>query len=441
MPIELNTDQSACVDEIVEFYHTPGQYFYCVKGWAGVGKTFTIQRAIKRLLSESPRLRIALTAPTNKAVKVLSEMAADYGLYGVHTITIYSSLGLILDSSGEEKQTRRLVKGNFEDLNLVVVDEASMISKNLWRILSEAAREYKVKVILMGDPFQLPPVKEKESQVFDSADKTFTLSKIMRQEAGNPILELTASLREDIRSGKSQTKFHDAYSGAIDCGVYVMNAVDWYENVRENFSDEEYRSNPDKYRIGAWTNKRVNAMNKAIRRLLVGETKSPFIVGERVLTRQPILEEIPGERPEVVVNTDEECDVLEVRESTHPEYEGMSTQFKVWTLLLSNVRNRTVEVHLLHEDSESDYRKMLSKLADEAKKNPSLWRNFWAFKDSFGDLQPPHAMTVHRMQGSTFENVFLDVDDCFKNLKSRERNQLLYVGCSRASHNLLLLKR
>lgn len=435
---EPNADQSACIDDIFEFYHATGEFFYTLEGWAGVGKTFTIQRAIKKLQQAHPNMNIAVTAPTNKAVKVLAEMAQNFGLDGIILCTIYSSLGLVLDSNGEEKETKRMVEGNFEDMDLVIIDEGSMMSRRLCEIVAGAAQMAGVKVVIMGDSFQLPPVKEAESPAFTMADRRFRLTKIMRQEDGNPILELVADLRRDIADGTENTRFHDAFNSQLDQGIFVMNAVDWYNSVKENFTDPEYQKNPDMFRILAWRNERVNALNRSIRRLLVGETESPFIKGERVLARAPILE--PGSPPTVVVNTDDECDVLEVYEQLHPDFEGMSEQFKVWTCLLMSPRGASVEAHLLHDDSRKDYHKMCNHLADVAKKDRSQWRHFWAFKDSFADLQPPHALTVHRSQGSTYENVFLDIRDCYRNEKRRERKQLLYVGCSRASQNLLILK-
>ena len=44
-------------------------------------------------------------------------------------------------------------------------------------------------------------------------------------------------------------------------------------------------------------------------------------------------------------------------------------------------------------------------------------------------------------QGSTYNNVFIDIVDIGKNRKEKERNQLLYVGCSRAKENLIIMDR
>ena len=437
---DLEEDQQEVADAMIDFYSAHGQLFFVLTGWAGVGKTYTIQRVIKQLKQMHPHMLVCLTAPTNKAVKVLRSMAVEYGL-NVDCRTIYSSLGLVLDNNDEIKMTKKMVAGAFYSMHLVVVDEASMLSKNVVSHLRQAAADNRVKVIIMGDKFQLPPVKESKSQAFEQADQTFHLVKNRRQVDGNPILELTQSLRADIVSGKSATKFESKINTALDQGIYVLNGADWYNCVKENFLSDEYKADPDSYRCLAWTNKRVNALNTSLRRLIVGETESPFIVGERVLTRQAIVDDMTLAKPEVIANTDEELKVLQITEGVHPLYAGMSMEFKVWNTVLLAESGRSAEVHILHADSKDDYKTALDKLGKAAKKEGRQWKNFWGFKDSFADLQPPHAMTIHRSQGSTYGNVFVDVDDCYKNRKQKERNQLLYVGCSRARENIILLRR
>ena len=437
---QLFPDQEEISDQISKFYTDPGVNFFLLEGWAGVGKTTTIAEAIKRLKEAHPYMRVALTAPTNKAVKVLRSMAAEYDLDASFS-TIYSSLGLILDNNDEIKTTKRFGKSKFEDMNLVVVDEGSMLNRSVTQHIINTAATFKVKVILMGDSYQLPPVKEDISPAFELAQIKTKLTIERRTEKGHPIRELCQSLRDDQDAKRSQTAFRPAFNAELDKGVYVLGGVDWYECVKQNFLSDEYKNDPDSFRCLAWTNKRVNSLNKSLRRLLVGETKEPSIPGERVLSRAPILKDFTSSPPEVVIHTDGEAIVLEVHETTHPLYDGMSQEFKVWRLLLESELKETVSAYVLHNDSKQEHAKMLNTLSEAAQENPSQWKHFWNFKDSFANLQPPHALTIHRSQGSTYKNVFLDVDDCFKNSKRVERTKLLYVGASRASENLLLLRR
>jgi len=47
-------------------------------------------------------------------------------------------------------------------------------------------------------------------------------------------------------------------------------------------------------------------------------------------------------------------------------------------------------------------------------------------------------MTVHKSQGSTFENVFVDAEDILANPNREEALRCLYVAVSRASHNVIV---
>jgi exodeoxyribonuclease-5 len=437
---DLKPDQQEVADAMIKFYKAVGELFFVLTGWAGVGKTYTIQRVIKNLQKSHPNIKVCLTAPTHKAVKVLNTMAEDYGI-NVECRTIYSLLGMVLDSNGEIKMAKKMSQGGFGDMDLVVVDEGSMLNKNVVTHLREAAILDRVKVIVMGDKYQIPPVKEVKSQAFEQADQMFHLTENRRQVTGNPILELTESLRNDIIEGKSTTKFVNKINSKLDQGIYVLGAVDWYNCVKENFLSDEYRDDPDSFRCLAWTNKRVDSLNKSLRRLLVGETKTPFIQGERVLTRSALVGDITDPKPEIVAHTDEELKVLSITKALHPLYSGMTIQFTVWEVLLLSERGVSTCAYILHEDSARDYKAMLEKLGAAAKVEGRKWSDFWNFKDSFANLQSPHAMTIHRSQGSSYGNVFLDVDDVFKNPRMKERNQLLYVGVSRARESALLLRR
>ena len=432
-------EQQTCINKLVEFYYAAGSTFALLEGWAGVGKTFAIQRVIETLQAENPRIQIALTAPTHKALKVLDAMAVELGLEDVVLLTIYSSLGLIVTKNDVIKRIAKAAKGNFSDMDLVIVDECSMLSRQVVEELRGHAEAYKIPVILMGDSFQLPPVKEGFSAAFENVQLRLRLDKIMRQEQGNPILELTASLREDIRNDTSNTVFNSKVHKGLDKGIYCLNGKAWVDSVKNNFVSDEYKEDPDLFRCVAWRNLRVDALNASIRKLLVGATESPYVAGERLITKQHIY----GEEGDMVplATTDDECLVLDIIESLHPKYLKTTVQFKVWTIRLLTPSECIVEVHLLHKDSRKQYKTTLDLLVAAAHEDNRQWRAKYDFEESFASLQPPHAITVHRSQGSTFKNVFIDVVDIFRNPDEMERNKLLYVAVSRASENVICLKR
>ena len=66
----------------------------------------------------------------------------------------------------------------------------------------------------------------------------------------------------------------------------------------------------------------------------------------------------------------------------------------------------------------------------------AAWRAFFSFKDRYADLRPPHAGTIHRSQGSTYDIAYLDLTDIGRNTKWYEIAKLLYVGLTRPRHTV-----
>ncbi|MEM8793221.1 MAG: AAA family ATPase [Pseudomonadota bacterium] len=79
-----------------------------------------------------------------------------------------------------------------DPLDIALVDEASMIDEKQMEDLAEIFS----LIILFGDPAQLAPVNSKGRMVFDTLPegRILTLSRIHRQEADNPILDLAHAL-------------------------------------------------------------------------------------------------------------------------------------------------------------------------------------------------------------------------------------------------------
>lgn len=431
--ITLNKDQEYSVNDMVDFFFGPDK-LYALQGFAGVGKTTCMKELVSRIQKQAPTSKILLTAPTHKAVKVLYHMVVEEGL-PIECATTYASVGLVLTSDSEIRHTKRMSKGRFENFNLVIVDEASMVPTKLFEAIEDLASANNVKVIFMGDSQQLNPVKEKQSLAFDKCVRGSSLTKIMRQEEGNPIIELTSSLRNDVANRASNTKFIENISEETGAGIHIMSRIDWMECLRENFNSKEYLKNPDLYRAIAWTNKRVNNINRIVRKDIYGITESPYIAGERVVLGAAITDE----NGYPVINNAEECEILSVEAGHHPDFMDTSEMFKVWDLLLMSSTGAIANAYIIHEDSFDDHNNRANQLRQAAYNDNSMWKTYWGFDSAFAKLNSTHALTTHKSQGSSFENVFIDLEDIFKNRNVVERSQLLYVACSRARQTLVLL--
>ncbi len=68
----------------------------------------------------------------------------------------------------------------------------------------------------------------------------------------------------------------------------------------------------------------------------------------------------------------------------------------------------------------------------------AFWRRYFLVRDAFASLGPAAVLTVHRSQGSTFGEVFVD-EDVFWPRDLALRRRLVYVAVSRASQAVTLM--
>lgn len=167
-----------------------------VTGQAGTGKT-TIMKQVYEALSEAGH-DIALAAPTGKAAKRIAEAT------GIRAVTVHRLLEFT--HPGDPDPVTGKVTGisvpkrrpdNPLDQSVILVDEASMINKQLWRDIIDAMSRGAI-IRCFGDVNQLPPIEEgdyrnsKDLSPFQNVLKNFksvTLSHIYRQGEGSGIVK------------------------------------------------------------------------------------------------------------------------------------------------------------------------------------------------------------------------------------------------------------
>jgi exodeoxyribonuclease V alpha subunit len=145
--------------------------FAVVAGGPGTGKTTTVARILALLADQAsaaggPQPRVALVAPTGKAAARLEEavhgeaarMPVDprtrAWLLALRASTIHRLLGRRPDSESRFRHDRRQRLPH----DTVVVDETSMVSLSLMANLLDAVRP-DARVVLVGDPEQLASVE------------------------------------------------------------------------------------------------------------------------------------------------------------------------------------------------------------------------------------------------------------------------------------------
>ena len=224
---ELAPQQQEAFEDIEKWYNGPDQVYY-LAGWAGTGKT-SLARVLAQRLADFDEVIFA--AYTGKAAFRLRECgcpsASTIHSYIYHSressreaLVAYKKEldGLIASLQAEkvdptyisahpkvqqlegliyqeEQNSRRpIFKLNplspVKDAPLTVLDEVSMVDE---KIKTDWC-SFKTKVLVLGDPFQLPPVGGEGA--FTKRKPNYMLTKIHRQAEGNPIIQLASQIRQ-----------------------------------------------------------------------------------------------------------------------------------------------------------------------------------------------------------------------------------------------------
>ena len=169
---ELSDDQWRAVSQAHE------HRLSILTGGPGTGKTFAMRSLVEVLRGAGRRVR--LCAPTGKAARRLAEST------GHDATTIHR----LLEWSGEDGGFTRDASDPIPGADLLVVDEASMLSLRLADALFQAVGP-RTHVLLVGDADQLPPVgagRVLDDLLDSDAVPAVRLTEIFRQAARSLIV-------------------------------------------------------------------------------------------------------------------------------------------------------------------------------------------------------------------------------------------------------------
>lgn len=442
-----------------------------LEGYAGTGKTFLVAR----LLRDVTDRKIAVAAPTNKAVRVLRDKLAeadvavleagdpDRGLrwprarIGCVCRSIHSLLGLKLkELENGQQETTSERESTLRDYDVVVVDECSMLNRFLFeKIVMERGA---AQVLFVGDPAQLPPVKEEMlSPVFHHVNFVVRLADVVRQARGNPIIGLSIRVRELIEAGVKASPL------ALLAGLPPLESSPKAALVREPAStlvawwlSQRHEAPDSDVRIIAYTNDRVQWYNQQIHRALHPNASTRFVVGQRVIVHAQC--EAQRRRDDGLTEPDrlitsEEVRVLETAPRPHPFFPQIAAEW----LLIQGETGQVYEAFVVQDEAEWQRRisqcfaefRALKAHADR-ESNPERRETFrqaareasnqgWALARSFAPLRHAYAITCHKSQGSTFDCALVDFTDLSLMHDPFEFNRALYVAVTRSREFLALV--
>ena len=184
----------------------------CIAGYAGTGKS-TLVRFIIQALNLRPD-EVVYIAYTGKASLVLEEKGCPNAM---------TAHRLLYKSYPRANGTfyNRPKKYLPSEYKLIVVDEVSMLPKEMWELLLSHHKH----VIALGDPGQLPPVKSIDNEVLNHPH--IFLDEIMRQAQESEIIRLTMGIRE----GKPLPLHNGDEVVIVDQKDFVDGMCSWADQI------------------------------------------------------------------------------------------------------------------------------------------------------------------------------------------------------------------
>lgn len=420
-------------------------------GSAGVGKTFLVTYLINHLYQNTKRGNLAyITAPTNRAVSVLKDKSIRSGGYEwwMQFSTVHKALYMkrvIVEKTGEiffKPDYKPRGESPFKDAFVIIIDEASMLNSEILFYLEEPQYAH-IPMIFLGDNKQLNPVNEQDSPIFNRPklegqmvslkidDKSkehvvpkyvqFSLTKIIRQAEGNPIIRLSNNLHE---IGLMEAKVNEDGTG------YTYSS-DYDDAVKQVANNEEYR-------YLAWTNDEVKKFNLKAREVLYFNPNK-IEKGETIIFSAPYdgLNNSYSNNDEVKIENlriiDGEFTALS-KFKPDGDDDFITIREKLTYYLVNN------DIKIIHESSENDLKNILSRLRNLTKIGLT-WKAYYDFSEEFAYFGYRYATTVHKAQGGTFEKVFINMKDLNKNRNIPEKKRLWYTAVTRASKNIVFFNQ
>ena len=415
--------------------------FISLSGPAGTGKSYLTTQIIKSISKtlkdiNIPNDGICITAPTHKAVKVIKDMIDAHGVKAsCRTIHSFLNIKPVFDeNTGEEKFTVLRTNAKPAKASLLIIDESSMISQDLYAFIIEAFNRGRIKTILfIGDPYQLLPINSNINPVYQ-LPKQYHLTKIVRQAKESPIIELATKLRDRIES-QDFIELSEILKETNEC--YEIQFLDTKKDLVYDFYKNKNWYEEDKI-ITAFTNKDVEIFNENIRNQYWKEKQVPnasFLLPQDkirfkdTITRGSIFNPVVFQNgEEVTINT--------------AELFTDNRNIKYWQCTAVGRKNTQI-FRVIDPSSMVTFNQILDDFVNMAKTSPfphnkTAWRQYYNLKNSFASVQYIYSATIHKLQGSTYDSAYIDLSDLAHShfISNDMKYRLAYVAITRARKNI-----
>ncbi len=367
--------------------NSPAQPYLTLGGYAGTGKTTLLGALRKVLANNRPEMRLAFAAFTGKATQVLKKKLKEHDIKhrGDSISTLHGLMYYSDTKPSESPSWRKKDKLNFD---LIIIDEASMVSEELWHDLLS----FEVPILAVGDHGQLPPIN---SQFSLMADPQLKLERIWRQAVDSPIIKLATTART---------------IGQIDIGVYGLGVqkLDKSSGETGDLIEEILQSHNDETLVLCGYNHTRQKLNAHVRELKGYESPEPAR-GDTIVclrnSRESGLSNGQLGTIEFIGAADKDTDEL-------------------WWYMVADFDGTRYDGYALREQFGA---------ASTVARPPRRPNG-----DIIGLFDFGYGLTVHKAQGSQAKRVLL-FEERFAQMSEDEWRKWLYTGVTRAEEELYII--
>ncbi len=367
-------------------------------GGPGCGKTFVLKSIFE--MQKKLKREIGLCAPTGLAAKRMSASIGD------RAYTLHKLLGL-----GQKKEENNLEDFDVDadilkKVNLVIVDESSMLSLDLFRALLLSLGPNK-KLILVGDADQLPSVGAGnclKDLINSNQISVVKLTKIFRQSSLSPI---PFAARQIIHGQYPKFEFitRNPIFSKIENLALLPCSQDQFFDLLLQFLKVTI---PEVYKKHPIYDCQILV---PIRKTNVGQENINKFIQEQFNPLENII---------VEVDTEKECEL---------QY---GNKIRVGDKIIQTKNNYTLKVY----NGDLGFCHKISKVDGDIEVVVKFGERFVTYKqEEKWDLQLCYAMTVHKSQGSEFPICIIPMFGCYYTMLDRN---LLYTAVTRASQSVIL---
>ena len=386
-----------------------------ISGGPGTGKTTVIRSIVSALKQLDPNLRTAITAPTGKATARLEDsfrqdLRADLG---PEIKTIHRLLGYGAGNRPRFNQMRRL------PTDVLIADEASMIDLSLADALFSALPDT-ARLILVGDPDQLPSVN---------------LGRLLtditpRNATARPLMPVLASaqcrLTENFRFTEGAS-IHELAEALLAGQVTLPAAGDRIKTIAPKaLTDVLLRSAFSDYFSALTKGASVQDLLKAFEavRLLAPRYQGPLGVHDLNTKIEQLMQKLG---------------LLKRLRSAHYHGQPILILKNDYQLGLYNgdvgLCVDTQQLNPADPDRDEDARGLIAFFNTGSDAQPRRFA-----MNALPEHETCFAMTVHKAQGSEFDQVLFVLADALDDATQRTGSrELIYTGITRAKRQLTLV--